>query len=246
MGKESEISEQVRFYSFYPYLYGPFSSQLNLDIADLQSRAFLDEKLDLKISEEETSRMVNRKTIEIVDNLLARRMGENIVSYVYGTYPEYTSRSRLRRHPQTKKEPGIFSIGYEGHNIDSFLDLLIQNEIETVADLRHNPFSMNMVFTKSRLSGYLGKIGINYLHIPELGIDGRYRKNLNDDEDYQKLFAFYSSEILPKQEDKVKRIVEMGKTNRVAMLCFEHDKDHCHRGVVSKELEKDSVMVKHL
>ncbi len=245
LGKESEINECVKFYSFYPNRYGPFSNQFYLDIADLQSRGLINNKLHLT-SDGPASLEISKKAMTIVDAAVEEFADRNLISYVYDNYPEYTLNSRLTGPATAKKDPGIFSIGYEGHNIDSFLDILIQNRIDAVADLRYNPFSMNFAFTKSRLLHYLEGAGIDYLHIPELGIEGSYRKNLEKDGDYEQLFDFYSKELLPKHKDKVKDIAEMSKDKRVAMLCFEHDKDHCHRGVVSNELEKISVMVKHL
>ncbi|MDE1859750.1 MAG: DUF488 family protein [Candidatus Micrarchaeota archaeon] len=245
LSKESKINECVKFYSFYPNHYGPFSNQFYLDIADLQSGGLINDKLHLT-SEEPMGWEISKKAMRIVDYAIEGFLGKNLIDYVYGKYPEYIVRSRLMKHTAVKEEPGIFSIGYEGHNIDSFLDILIQNRIDAVADLRYNPFSMNLAFTKSRLLHYLNKAGIEYLHMPELGIEGSYRKNLEKNEDYERLFDFYSKELLPKQWGKVKDIAEMGKGKRVAMLCFEHDKNHCHRGVVSSELEKGSVMVKHL
>ncbi len=244
--KESEMPNKVRFYNFYPYLYGPFSSQLYLDIADLQSRTYLDEKLNPKMNENEIVNLVGKKIAFMVDTVIERFLDDNILDYVYEKYPEYTVRSRLRSHEKIEKEPGLFSIGYEGHDIDSFLDVLIQNQIRLVADLRFNPFSMNAVFTKSRLLDYLKKAGIDYIHIPELGIDGKYRKNLNSNKDYQELFEFYSKKILPNQKEKIIDIAEKSSKSRVVMMCFEHDKDHCHRGIVSSELERDSFKVSHL
>ena len=246
LGKESEICKSVRFYNFYPHLYGPFSSQLYLDIADLQSRAYLDNKLNPRMNDDEIAELVGEKVAVIVDATMERFLSDNTMDYVYEKYPEYTSRSLPKKHNDMEKDPGLFSIGYEGHDIDSFLDVLIQNQIQLIADLRYNPFSMNTVFTKSKLIYYLENVGIGYLHVPELGIDGKYRKNLDSDTDYRKLFAFYSESILPYQKEKVVEIAEKGSRSRVAMMCFEHDKDHCHRGVVSNELERDSFKVNHL
>ncbi len=246
LSKESIMARYVKFYNFYPYLYGPYSNQLSLDMANLQSLALLDEKLDTTEQYKSEPYSINRNVEDIVNSVIDGLIGKDIVEYVYDKYPEYTTKSKLKAHQDNENKAGMFSIGYEKHNIDSFLDLLIQNEVEVVADLRFNPFSMNLAFTKSRLEHNLKKAGITYRHIPELGIDGKYRKSLDTDEDYERLFEFYSSEILPKQEDKVKCIADMSKEKRVAMLCFEHDKDHCHRGVISNELEKDAITVKHL
>ncbi len=246
LGKESEIGRHVRFYGFYPHLYGPYSNQFSLDLAELQSLAFIDKDMVITHQGERAISSVSGKIADVVNAAAERLRGVDIIRYVYDAYPQYASRSRLKKQVTVRTEPGIFSIGYEGYNIDSFLDVLIQNRIEMVADLRHNPFSMNLAFTKSRLERYLRQADIDYRHMPGLGIDGRYRKGLNNDEDYQRLFDFYSVEILPGQEEQIRALAGMGRTMRIAMLCFEHDKDRCHRGVVSRELEKASMEVNHL
>ena len=69
---------------------------------------------------------------------------------------------------------------------------------------------------------------------------------LKTDADYAELFGFYNREILPKQGSKLNVIIELGKKKRVALLCFEKDKVRCHRGIVSRELEKQGILVKHL
>ena len=246
LGKETNVNGRIRFYDFYPHLYGPFSNQFYLDIADLQSRAIIDDGLNVISGSKIIDAMVTGKVKTAINERMDELGHTDIRNYVYSKYPEYTIRSKLKTHPPTRKEPHIFSIGYEGHTIDSFLNVLIQNGIDTVIDIRFNPFSMNFMFTKSKLSYYLAKCRIGYVHIPELGIDGRYRRDLKTDSDYERLFDFYSSQILPMQKDRIREIEDRGRRKRVAMLCFEHEKDHCHRGIVGSIIEKHSISVTHL
>lgn len=49
----------------------------------------------------------------------------------------------------TDKTPAVFSIGYEGLTIDSFLNKLIANNITVVVDIRNNPQSMKYGFSKN-------------------------------------------------------------------------------------------------
>ncbi|MDP3741751.1 MAG: DUF488 family protein [Candidatus Micrarchaeota archaeon] len=247
--KETNIAELVKFYNFYPHNFGPFSNQFYFDLGDLQSRAYLDKDLELQKSESEIEGLLNPREKSLVEEIARKYAGhstEGITGYVYSTYPAYAERSKLKVHVKQKYAPGVFSIGYEKKDIDLFLDLLIQNHVDIVVDIRANPFSMNFSFTKSKLAHYLEKAGIEYLHIPDLGITGEYRKDLKTDADYAELFGFYTREILPKQLNKVSAILELGKSKRVVLLCFEQDKDHCHRGVVSGELEKQGISVTHL
>lgn len=246
LGTEYPIRESVKFYNFYPHSYGPFSNAYYHDLGDLQSRGYIDGELG-PLPMAEAAGTADPKVRGMVDDVLGRFDSDTIVGYVYDKYPGYTSRSRLVEQKRAALPPGIFSIGYEKKDIDLFLNLLIQNSIDLVVDVRANPFSMNFSFVKSRLESSLEKAGIGYLHIPELGIGGEKRKNLETDEDYAALFNEYSREALPRQAEQVGRLLKLGQTRRIALLCFEADQRRCHRGVVSKKLEEvGGLRVTHL
>jgi uncharacterized protein (DUF488 family) len=179
---------------------------------------------------------------EAVRNSIAEAVrrfgGKDVKEYVYGHYPRYTVRSKLVEKPKEKGLPGLYTIGYEGKDIDLFLDSLIQNGIEEVIDVRANPFSISFQFIGKGLKRSLENSGIGYTHIPELGIPGENRKGLSNAEDYEKLFAFYKSGILPGKEEKLRMLADLAGKKRIALLCFEADKGCCHRGVLSAELER--------
>ncbi|MCX6770976.1 MAG: DUF488 domain-containing protein [Candidatus Micrarchaeota archaeon] len=147
----------------------------------------------------------------------------------------------------TQKRAGqIFTIGYEKKKIDEFLNLLHRNKVELLVDVRANPFSRKPSFIGSRLEKSLMDAGIGYLHVPELGIDGKYRKNLKSDKDYEELFSLYRNEMLPKNEEKARMVAKLGKKKRIALMCFETDKCHCHRGVLAEKLEEWGMKAEHL
>ncbi len=87
-----------------------------------------------------------------------------LVRNIYRDFPQYTSRSKIAgRHFSadeinqlqfawsTDTKPAVFSIGYEGLTIDSFLNKLIANNIIVVVDVRNNPQSMKYEFSKKSL-----------------------------------------------------------------------------------------------
>ncbi len=247
--KETNIDDFVKFYNFYPYNYGPFSNQYYFDLSALQSQAYLDADLELKKSAKEINSYLTIEKTQLIDGIVGKYGGfttERITDYVYENYPAYAQKSILKTQTRQTYAPGIFTIGYEKKDIDSFLDLLIQNHIEKVIDVRANPFSMNFVFTKTKLMHYLEKVGIDYAHFPELGINGEHRKGLQTDSDFEELFDFYSKNILPNQLNKINTLIELGKTKRIALLCFEQNKAYCHRGVLGNILESEGIAVTHL
>ena len=170
---------------------------------------------------------------------------KEMLNYVYKNYADYTIKSKLIEHKPQITQQGYFSIGYEGKDIDEFLNILIQNNITTLVDVRKNAFSMNFCFIKNKLSKFLEDAGINYVHFPELGIESEDRKNLKTRKDYDNLFAEYTKNLCSKQ-DKLKELIELGKKEKIAFMCFEADHSYCHRGQIANYLEKQNLGVAHL
>jgi len=93
-----------------------------------------------------------------------------------------------------------------------------------------------------------GKLGIKFMHIPELGIESDKRKNLDSKADYDRLFEEYEEETLPYRTKELKEIYELFKEHkRIAITCFEREPSCCHRHKVSNYLtEKYEVPIEHL
>ena len=76
-------------------------------------------------------------------------------------------------------------------------------------------------------------------HLPELGIASDERQELNNQADYDALFAAYERESLPRQTEALKKIgawVSAGE--RVALTCFEKLPEQCHRHCVAEALAR--------
>lgn len=245
---EYDIDKYVKFYNFYPHKYGPFSNNFYADLAVLESKGLTSGDYQIENSTTEHLQKLSANVYGAIDSIVSKEFDEKtVVDYVYEKYPEYTTRSKLIKHEKATVIPAIFSIGYEQRDIDSFLNLLIQNNVEVVVDVRKNPFSMNFAFTKAKLQRSLNGANIEYLHYPNLGIAGEFRKSLDVKEDYTKLFEIYAKEMLPKNTKDAMEVLELGKRKRIALMCFEKDFEFCHRGILSKKMEElGSIRVEHL
>ncbi len=62
----------------------------------------------------------------------------------------------------------IYTIGYQGVNIDEFVKCLKNNGIEILADVRQRPYSRKAGFSKQALSSRLSEVGIAYASISKL------------------------------------------------------------------------------
>jgi uncharacterized protein (DUF488 family) len=237
--EEYNKGEKMKFYHFFPYKQGPFSQLCYSDLRKLRAMGFLDD------NETQTLNLPEIEEDPDINHLLARFSSEKkITDYVYEKYPQYTIKSELVKH-EPKTETGYFTIGYEGRDIDTFLNLLIQNNISHLIDVRENPFSMNFCFIRKTLSKFLNDVDISYTHIPELGIPGKDRAALNDRESYKDLFKRYRQGLAEK-ETHIQKIIQMGNKERIALMCFEKDVTLCHRGVLAQVLHDRSLEVRDI
>ena len=70
----------------------------------------------------------------------------------------------------------LYTIGYEGRDIDEFVSLLKDNRITRLIDVREIPFSRKKGFSKSRLNERLQNENIDYVHIKALGSPSEIRE----------------------------------------------------------------------
>lgn len=248
---EENMGRLIKFYNFFPYKFGPFSNVCYTDLSILEKEGYLLENethLALTAKGKDAIKGTNSPVSLKIKRVITKfNSDREIREYVYKNYKDYTIKSEIIPHAKTQNfSTGIFTIGYEGKDIDSFLNILIKNEIDLLIDVRKNPFSMNFSFTKDKLKNYLGKTGIEYIHIPELGINGELRENLFTTKDYQNLFKQYEATTLVQQHEQVLRIIKLSEKHRAALMCFEANKNMCHRGIIANSIEKQYGVVTHI
>jgi uncharacterized protein (DUF488 family) len=251
LANEENMGRIIKFYNFFPYKFGPFSNVCYTDLSILEREGYLMENekhLALTTKGKEAIKIMNSPISLKIKRVIHKfNSDREIKEYVYNNYKEYTIKSEIIPHAEKRENTsGIFTIGYEGKDIDAFLNILIKNEINLLIDVRKNAFSMNFSFTKNKLMNYLEKTGIKYIHTPELGIDGELRECLSTMNDYQNLFNKYEATTLIDNYEYVIRIAEWGEEKRVALMCFEANKNMCHRGVIANYIEKNNGVVTHI
>jgi uncharacterized protein (DUF488 family) len=206
----------------------------------------------------ETGRATARKKAVVplvVAGFCRRRIGlrgNALIAEQYRTHPYYATRSeildsvlpdmesraRVIKSRPAMAGPGLVTIGYEGRSLERYLNLLLQNSVTVLSDVRRNPLSRKYGFSKSTLSKACEGVGLRYEHLPELGIDSEERRELNTQADYDALFLVYERESLPRQVASITKIrgwVEAGE--RVALTCFELLPCQCHRHCVAEALK---------
>lgn len=132
----------------------------------------------------------------------------------------------------------FFTIGYEGLTIERFLNELTASGIEVFIDVRNNPHSRKRGFSKKSLQQSVESLGINYVHLPQLGIPSVLRKELGTD--VTELLNYYTTQIIPQQTEAINQLKEVVFfRSKVALVCFEKDYHLCHRHRIVEFLKKD-------
>ena len=252
----TELYQEAKSYEFVPYKYGCFSFQCYADRRKLEELGLLKSINDWEISDNtdylRTLDMSTRKALERFADTYKDISGNSLIKEVYRRFPYYAINSkiavdlmnddelkRIEEARPTSETFAFFTIGYEGKSFENYLNRLIRNNIRVLCDVRKNPLSRKYGFSKSTLSETLQKLGIGYVHIPELGIVSDKRKSLTCQADYDRLFAEYERSTLQANSDAVERLYNIFQRNkRVAITCFEANHCMCHRSRVAKALSQ--------
>src|SRR5437879_3867713 len=125
----------------------------------------------------------------------------------------------------------LFTIGYEGRNIDEFVKILQHSRIRRVVDIRQIPLSRKRGFSKTKLLERLASEGIAYAHIRELGSPKVIRHELRRDWDYEKFFRAFDRH-LSEHKEAVERVYQYLNEGAICLMCFEKYPEKCHRSLV--------------
>lgn len=246
-------------YDFFPYRFGCFSHLSYQDKRVLINQGLLEnvDKFSLSNKEHYLSKLNidDQLSLQRFTSLFKNIRGNELIKKTYIDFPYYAVKSEIAEKLLTEKELSLvkkaknisigktlFTLGYEGLTIDSYINKLILNNIALVIDVRKNPLSMKYGFSKTKMKSYLEKAGIEYIHIPQLGIVSQLRKNLKTEIDYKDLFEIYKKEILPQNAGYIKSVIQLlNQYNRVVLTCFESEHTSCHRHKITEWLENDSL-----
>lgn len=130
----------------------------------------------------------------------------------------------------------VFTIGYEGLNIDEFLSLLVGHDIETVVDIRELPLSRKPGFSKNSLSNVLNLSGLEYIHIADLGCPKPVRNKYREDGNWARYTDGFLKH-LKTQKAAISELSELAQSSNCALLCFEADFNFCHRSMVANAVK---------
>jgi uncharacterized protein (DUF488 family) len=243
-------------YDFIPYKFGCYSYSANADMTAMVTRGFLNEDEKTFEKKDKTDYLkqlkpADLKLLQEVKTNYGKMSANALMKHTYINFPFYAIKSEVAENilsqdeleKVTKAKPKgnktvLFTIGYEGISLEEYLVRLLKNDVKVLVDVRNNPLSMKYGFSKSQLKKYCASLGIEYVHIPEVGIQSDQRQELNTQSDYDKLFAVYRKNNLSKTTTSQNEILKLLKQHkRIALTCFEANICQCHRKHLAEAIE---------
>jgi uncharacterized protein (DUF488 family) len=130
-----------------------------------------------------------------------------------------------------------YTIGYGGRSLDGLIQMLLDNGINNLVDIRRYPHSTFEEFDKGSLQDTLPKNGILYYHCEGVGgmRDTKYVEYMDTDE-----FSQSFSSLM----ELIRKINSRGQ--KVVLMCAEKNPKGCHRHYLSIKIEENDVEVIHL
>jgi len=232
------------FYQFIPYRYGPFSFTLYHEVDTLIRKGYL------KAPSEHTIQLASDSAIPPLDDALKHEIEafsnkhsklpeKKLLNIVYTRYPWFTINAvhlnrRMAKPPRAKC--AVYTAGYERLQVDGFLNMLLRAGIRQVIDVRSNPVSRRYGFHKSTLSRLCQRLGLEYEHVPEVGISSELRAGVQRSSAYERLFRRYEQEVLKPQQDVVKMIADWVRRQPSVLVCVEATPSFCHRSCLARQI----------
>jgi uncharacterized protein (DUF488 family) len=131
------------------------------------------------------------------------------------------------------KLSALFTVGYQGRDLEAFVRLLEHRGIARVVDVRQHPSSRRPGFAKSPLSKALARADVDYVHVREAGNPFRHAEGAS----IGAILARYASH-LDAHDEITARVAEVVAGATSALLCFERDAAQCHRTPLAERVAR--------
>lgn len=148
-------------------------------------------------------------------------------------------------------EDSIYTVGHSTMSLEEFIDLIKCYDIKFLVDVRAHPTSRRYPhFSGDHLCEALGKVGIGYVWLgKELG--GHRRRGLGAASPNKAWrsegFRNYADHMLTEEfRVGIERLLEIARRGRTVFMCAEKLWWRCHRRMISDELVRRGIRVKHI
>ncbi len=131
----------------------------------------------------------------------------------------------------------IYTIGYEGLDLERYTVMLLKYGIQTLIDVREAPVSRIHGFSKNQLAQKLREMGIVYQNPKALGCPREIRYKYKQDKDWIK-YANDFLDYLAQQHEILTWLADIVVSSKCCLMCFEQNANQCHRSFVASYLKE--------
>lgn len=254
--QETNLKRDRSFYSFVPYNFGPFSFTLYWDLGSLRQNGYVtvaDDRIALcecalDLAEQQARQLPPSIRSAVADILRSygRLSQKALIREVYSRYPWFALNSKLPERDSVavqrpmKARSAVYTAGYEGLSVDAFFNDLLKRGIHLVVDVRANPISRKYGFSKRRLGEFCNRLGLQYRHMPTLGIPSTARVGLDGFTSYQRLLKRYEDAMLPERTAEVQEVGRLMLCQPSVLVCVEKDVRCCHRSRLATAISRET------
>ena len=140
----------------------------------------------------------------------------------------------------------LFTLGYEGSTVESFLERVQAAGVRTVMDVRQLPLSRKKGFSKTAFRQEIERAGLGYVHLAAFGCPKPIRDAYKVDADWSAYTRDFSAHLRTKGE-AVRELWESAQRDDACLVCFERDHTRCHRSIVADAAWKlGGLSIEHL
>ncbi|MCA9215809.1 MAG: DUF488 family protein [Planctomycetales bacterium] len=222
------------FYQFIPHDVGPFSFVLNHELKNLREFGYI------RPSNEQAWILCDYEFPAITDHKVADDVTRVIHDFASHDTQQLFDRIR-QRHPAYIPKSGqpivaamstLFTAGIEGISIDRFLGRLIDNGIQRMIDIRHNPNARRFGFHQTTLERIAEEINIDYVRLPEL-LCYSCSQQTTSAEGEPLAFDRDRNLNLSKERIASARVAALAQELPSAVFCITAKPEHCQRTQVA-------------
>jgi uncharacterized protein (DUF488 family) len=147
-----------------------------------------------------------------------------------------------------ENENVLLTIGHSTRSVEEFLALLLAHGVKRLVDVRTIPRSRhNPQFNRDTLPEALAAEGIRYTHLPGLGGLRHTRADSPNSGWHNESFRGFADYMLTEEfAENIEKLMELGKTERIAVMCAEALPWRCHRSLIADALMVRGVSVAHI
>lgn len=133
----------------------------------------------------------------------------------------------------------LYTLGYQGVDVDTYVRKLKAVGVGIVADVRETPWSHKRSFCKNILRAELLKAGIEYVHVKSAGNPKENRRTAIDLAECLRRYKDFLKANPAGVTDLVHVIRLAASSNRtVCLICFEKEVQDCHRSILVDAMTK--------